>query len=265
LRRAMPLGDLFSVEGRKKRRIEKSCERVNEKYAQSVDRFGAMEFLVKDGASAEGVVSLLRRFFWTYDKTIEDRDEKDYAFRGLVHLGQTLVVPQVRKMLRTADGSVSWLLRLLVELTSPADAQDIAAEALAACSGSDFERDPQKRIDLVHFLQDFPLPSTVQTLLPLVSDFSEEIRYVVVDALFLLKADQARDPLLQQLIAEESGRVRARIVEGFAALSWDVKGFTAQVEALLPEGYRLDKSGHVKLIPVKAAAAARSQPAPGKK
>jgi len=255
----MAIGDLFSAEGRKKRRIEKNCDRVNEKYAQSPDRFGAMEVLSREGGEA-AVRSLLRRFFWAYDKGIEDHDEKEYAFKALAHLGREQVLPVLTDVLRRADGSVSWLLKLLVEMVAREEALAIVAATLTACSGNDFERDPQKRVDLIHFLQDFQTDAAVGALLPLVTDFAEEIRWTAVDALFHLKAEAAREPLLQALVSDESGRVRARIVEGLAETGWDVKGFTDKVESQLPEGYRLDKGGHVKLVPLKAAEAAKSKP-----
>ena len=64
-------------------------------------------------------------------------------------------------------------------------------------------------------------------------------------------AEVAREPLLTLLTneKEESRRIKRRIVDGFADLGWDVKGYSGTVEKLLADllpGARLDNHGKIK-------------------
>jgi hypothetical protein len=45
--------------------------------------------------------------------------------------------------------------------------------------------------------------------------------------------------------AEESLRLRIRIAEGFADLGWLVQGHRGGVEKKLPDGFQLDREGHI--------------------
>jgi len=61
----------------------------------------------------------------------------------------------------------------------------------------------------------------------------------------------AREPMLKVLTndKEESRRIKKRIVDGFADLGWDVKGFSGAVEKLIEDllpGSRLDNHGKIR-------------------
>ena len=63
--------------------LKKLVGKANSKDAQSADRFHALEQL-RDEASEEAVVGMLRRFTFMYDKTIEDEQEKEWVHDQLV-------------------------------------------------------------------------------------------------------------------------------------------------------------------------------------
>jgi len=80
-------------------------------------------------------------------------------------------------------------------------------------------------------------PRAARALVPYLTDIDEGVRFVTVEALLRQKdPEPAREPLLTLLTneKEESRRIKKRILDGFADLGWDVKGFSGTVEKMLP-------------------------------
>ena len=94
--------DRFSKDGRDQRAREKNAARAINKYAQSPDRLKAMQELRDDG-SAEALYALMRRFGMMYDKTIEDEQEKEWAFELARSRKARLALPALKKYMISAD------------------------------------------------------------------------------------------------------------------------------------------------------------------
>ncbi len=237
--------DLF---GGGKGRLGKHIARAKNKDAQSADRFASLEALRDDG-SPEAVEGLLSRFTIRYDKSIEDEQEKQFVFDELVKMGSK-ILPPLQKHLRNAE-SISWGLKVLHEVASPDEAWPILAD-LCERNDNTYTRDPSKKIQLLVYLGEQPDPRAAKALLPYLTDMDEGVRFVTVEALLRHKdTESAREPLLQLLTndKEESRRIKKRIIDGFADLGWDVKGFSGTVEKMLPDllpGARLDNHGKIK-------------------
>jgi hypothetical protein len=76
----------------------------------------------------------------------------------------------------------------------------------------------------------------------------EGVRFATIEALLALKNEAAaREKLLELFVSdsEESLRLRLRIAEGFADLGWLVQGHRGGVEKKLPDGFSLDRDGHI--------------------
>src|SRR5882672_11325734 len=97
----MGLLDFFSKEGRGRRNLERNLSRAINKYAQSPDRYKALQGLVEEG-SPEAIYGALRRFGMMYDKSIEDEQEKEWLFDALVDKGAA-IIPQLERYLQSAD------------------------------------------------------------------------------------------------------------------------------------------------------------------
>ena len=241
----MGLFDIFSKEKREERALAGNIQRTVNKYAQTGDRYRAMEALATEG-SAEALYGLCRRFSMMYDKSIEDEQEKEWVFDTLVAKGEG-ALPAVKRYLIAAE-SVSWPLRVLQKSAPSKDAElEIVAEVLARHEPG-YERDPTKKIQLIRHLGLMKHPKVPPLVAPYLEDMDEGVRFAAIEALLALKNQEvARDKLLALFVSdsEESLRLRIRIAEGFADLGWLVHGFRGGVEKKLPDGFHLDREGHV--------------------
>ncbi len=241
----MGLFDIFSKEKREERSRAGNIQRVINKYAQTGDRYKAMESLATEG-SDEALYGLMRRFGMTYDKSIEDEQEKEWAFDTLVSKGAA-ALPAAKRYLASAD-SVSWPLRVLQKIAPNKDAElEMVAEVLARHEPG-YERDPTKKIQLIRHIGLMKHPKGSALVAPYLHDMDEGVRFATIESLLALKnEEEARDKLLELFVsdAEESLRLRIRIAEGFADLGWLVQGYRGGVQKKLPDGFQLDREGHI--------------------
>jgi hypothetical protein len=241
----MGLFDIFSKEKREARARAGNIQRTINKYSQSGDRYKAMEALATEG-SDEALYGLMRRFGMVYDKSIDDEQEKEWVFETLVSKGES-ALPAVKRYLAAAD-SVSWPLRVLQKVAPDKDTEaDSVAEVLLRHEPG-YERDPTKKIQLIRHLGLMKHKKSPEIVVPYLGDMDEGVRFVTVEALLALKAEEVgREKLLELFVSdsEESLRLRIRIAEGFADLGWLVQGHRAAVEKKLPDGFQLDREGHI--------------------
>lgn len=238
--------DLLSKERRDERARSKNIQRALNKYAQSADRMRALEALAEDG-SDESCYALLRRFGLMYDKTIEDEQEKEWVFETLCAKARRSL-PAVKRYLLSAD-SISWPLRVLDKIVEDKAEELAVIEEVLARHEPGYERDPTKKIQLLHHLGQIRDPKVAVLIVPYLKDMDEGVRYTAAESLVRQKNEEiAREPLLQLFTSdeEESLRIRIKIAEGFAELSWLVHGHRQAVEKKLPETYTLDREGHIK-------------------
>jgi hypothetical protein len=244
----MGLLDIFSKEKREERARASNIQRATNKYSQSGDRYRAMEALATEG-SEEALYGLLRRFGMMYDKTIEDEQEKEWVFDTLVSKGES-ALPAVKRYLISAE-SVSWPLRVLQKVAPSKDVEvEIVAEVLARHEPG-YERDPTKKIQLIRHLGLMKHPKGSALVVPYLEDMDEGVRFASIEALLALKNEEvARDKLLTLFVSneEESLRLRLRMAEGFADLGWLVQGHRKAVEEKLPDGFQVDREGHISKL-----------------
>jgi hypothetical protein len=241
----MGLLDLFSKDKRDGRTLQKNIERATNKNAQSLDRIRALEALANDG-SDDALYGLLRRFGVVYHKSIEDEQEKDWVFETLVEKGKS-ALPAIRRYLLSAD-SISWPLRLLEKIADRDETLD-AVKAVAARHEPGYERDPTKKIQLLHHLGHFDHPEAAAIAAPYLGDMDEGVRFATVEVLIAQKReDVAKAPLLKLFASdeEESRRIRMQICEGFVERGWLVDAASRPgVERKLPETFQLDRDGRI--------------------
>jgi HEAT repeat protein len=118
--------------------------------------------------------------------------------------------------------------------------------------GREYTRDPEKKLVLLTWLREHHAGASSAdveaALLPLLEDFSDDVRISAARALVSVSTgEHARDALIQLLLRDrDNARVRGEVLEALAALGADVKGHRPAVEALLVEPFYLDREGQVK-------------------
>lgn len=224
--------------------IAKHAPRVANKRGQASDRWESIQAL---GAmkTADAVKALLPRFTFYADPSITDGEEKDEAFRLIVGMGE-VAIPPVRAFAAKAE-SLSWALKILERLAS---AEEVA-EVLVGLLGKmdvEYERDPQRKLQVLTALEERKDPRIGPVAVRFLEDVHETARFHAVGT--VLHQDDAathREALAKVIVAEESVRIKARILEAFAERGWEVGPLREKIQKALPPGFALDAKG----VPIK--------------
>ncbi len=241
----MGILNFLSKEGRGKRNLEGNIKRAVHKYAQSPDRYKALQGLLENG-TPEAIYGAIRRFGMMYDKSIEDEQEKEWLFDALVEKGAS-IIPQVERYLLSAE-SISWPLRLLNKVAAKEHELEVIKRILERHEPG-YERDPTKKIQLVNHLAGLKATEAPALCVGYLVDMDEGVRYAAAEALIRLEnEDVAREPLIEHFVAdsEESLRVRLQIAEGFVARGWLVTTHRPAFDKKLPDQFSIDRQGLIK-------------------
>jgi hypothetical protein len=201
----------------KEKSLQRTIERATNKLAQQADRFPALEKLAEDG-SEEALLGLCRRFAVTSSKSVEDEQEKAWVVETLVAKGPT-ALPALRRFLKNAE-ALSFPLKVLERVGDKAKVLEVVDEILAR-EPPGYVRHPERRIDLVRWLADWPGGTSeeiVTRLTPYLGDFDENVRFAVIEGMAHHEVAVVGPSLLAAAVRpeEESGRVRRRLIEVLA-------------------------------------------------
>ena len=223
--------------------LAKHVARVANKRAQKHERWESIQVLASDG-SDEALRALLTRFSIRVDPSITDGEEKNAAFLGVVQNGEAALGP-VRDCLASSE-TLAWPLKILKEIQSEDEVTTILLELLATMD-TEYERDPQKKIDVIASLEERRDPRIVEALTRFLEDMNETVRFYTVGAILAQEeADSALDALTNALLSEESVRVRIRMLDGYVEHGWTLGGAKDEATKRMPTGYSLGKQGEVR-------------------
>ncbi|MGB8932765.1 MAG: HEAT repeat domain-containing protein [Anaeromyxobacteraceae bacterium] len=248
----MGLFDLFaSKETRAQGALQKLTQKLTQKYGPPENRAKAIDQL-HDLGTPEALQALCMRFTILADPTITDADEKQRVFQLLAEEGEQAVVP-VERFIHEQESGVAWGLRILAAVLPAERLQPIVLGELSHL-GRVYSRDPEKKLTLLTWLRehiagaDSAGEAVAEAVLPLLEDFSDDVRIAATRALAALaRSERTRDALVGLLLRDrENLRVRGEVFEALAELGADVKGHRPDVEALIAEPFFLDREGHVK-------------------
>lgn len=231
--------------------IEKHGQRAGNKRAQAPDRWDAIQALAsiltivkKEGADdrvGAVVAALLARFTFYADPTITDQEEKDFAFRVVLDAGAG-GVDAIRAFMKRSEALV-WPLKMLDRLLSP---EEVVTELLALLEDMDLEyqRDPQRKLQVLHALDERRDPRIAAAARRFLEDVNETARFHAVGA--ILGQDDAADfraAVVEALSKEESVRVKDRILEAFSGRGWDLGEARGIIEKQSLPSWSFDKAG----------------------
>ena len=234
----MGFKNLFSSSGRGKSKVDKLIKTATNPYAQSADRYDAMERLLSEG-SDEALTGLFRRFTIVSTKSIEDEEEKGWVYRRLSDLGQKVLGPA--KAFCLESDNIAWALRIVEDVADETQEWEIL-DALLEQHPPGYERDPSKKLQLLTHVAEIEDPQVPRILEGYVQDPDEGIRFFVVEQLFDIGDPAAREPVLQRLLdpSEESLRIRTKILDGLADREWDVSDHAKGVAANIGNEHALE-------------------------
>jgi hypothetical protein len=238
------LKDFFSSGGRQKSKLDKLIKTATNPYTQSVERYSAMEKMLEDG-SEEALVGMFKRFTMVSTKSIEDEEEKGWAYRQLSGLGEK-VLPAARKFCLEND-SVAWALRIVEDVADEKQEWEIL-DALVEKHPPGYERDPAKKQQILTQIADIDDPRVAAILAGYLEDHDEGIRFYTVEQLVDIGDERSREPLIARLTnpEEDSLRLRTRILDGLADLEWDVAEHTDAIAKVIGHEHDLRAGKIVK-------------------
>lgn len=226
--------------------VKKHGARAVDKRAYQPDRWDSLRALAGT-PSKETAAALLPRFTFRIDPSITDQEEKDLAFQGIVAAGEE-AVPAILAFLRK-DGGVSWPIRMLSAIL-PAERVTDELLALVADLGTGYERDPQRKIQLVAALEDRRDPRIIDALTRFLTDTNEPTRFHAIAAILAQEGAEAAHPLIvQRLYEDDSTRVRGAILDACVARGIKVPtDRLPETRKMAPLGYVVDEDGTVRKL-----------------
>jgi HEAT repeat protein len=246
----MGLFDLFgSKEERERGALKKLAKRVTERYGPPENRQKAIQQL-GDMGTPGALSTLCLRFTVRAEPGITDDEEKETARQILVDAREAAIGP-METFVREQESGIAWGLRALAEVVPAERVLEVVVRELARL-GREYTRDPEKKLVLLTWLVEHHAGATSAelegALLPLLEDFSDDVRISATRAIARLAPGEAgRDALIQLLLRDrDNARVRGEVLEALAQAGADVKGHRPSVEALLVEPFFLDREGRVK-------------------
>lgn len=218
--------------------------KVTQKYGDPTTRQKAIEQLGEMDLP-EATAALLGRFTINVEPATTDADEKDHVFEVLKARGDKVVEP-VKQFLLGNDKASSWALRIL-DAVLPEQEAITAALSVLEKMGAGYSRDPERKLVMMHFLEEKDDPRIVPAVLPFVDDTEDDVRITAVKLLAKRKDERAREPFLNVLTSGDIGkRVQTALIAGLCEAGFGVQGYREKVETLLSEPFFLDKSGVIK-------------------
>jgi HEAT repeat protein len=218
--------------------------KVLQKYGDAATRQKAIDELGKL-RSPDTVPVLMQRFTFAVDPQTTDAEEKQAVFEFICSLGRE-ALPPVKEFLKASDVASSWALKILEAILPPDQVIGVVTEELMRL-GAEYTRDPEKKEVLLHFLEGKADERIGPVALPFLHDMSDDVKLCAIRTLASVKFEPAREALLSLLVAEDTARrVQTACVMALAETGFTVQGYREKVEARLPEGFYVDKSGVVK-------------------
>ena len=240
----MAFFDFLSSDKRRKKRLEREIKSANNKFKPKDYRQISLQNVIVEAREGNEIAinGLIRRFSVVAEPTIEDEKEKSWVFDALVDIGDK-TIPALKQALRNSE-SITWVQRTLRQIVTPEAYKD---EMLAVLEDFDteYERNPDRKLQTIMALSEIADEGVVSAIMRFLEDVDETVRYQTVTALASQGMESSREPLLKTMCEDESIRIRNEVIDAFARLGWLTTGYKKKVEAILPSGFRMDKSGKI--------------------
>ena len=218
--------------------------KVTQKYGDPANRQKAISQL-GEMKTPEALAVLMYRFTLTVDPHTTDADEKDHVFEIICGLGKEAVQPS-KDFLKRTDTASSWAIKVLEEILPKEEVIQIVCDELQRL-GTEYTRDPEKKVVLLGFLEGKDDPRIPDVVVPLLADMSDDVKMAALKNLAPRQFEPAREKMLELLLGDETAkRVQTAALEAIATSAFTVQGYREKVEKRLGDGWHLDKAGALK-------------------
>jgi hypothetical protein len=231
-------------EKRKNKAVQKNSEKLASKNSTYEGRLGAMDFLQGVGTE-EAIYGLLRRFEYTYDHSIKDKDEKERVREIVAGFGADAVKPLV-KFISTRT-NIGTPIDILKQVVSEDEFVSYMCDAMGQGEILFDKNESERRLEILEHLKHYQSQRIVDQILTFFDSSDEPTRIAALEALRAQPTEKLRDPLLRAMIetGPESPRLVFSIAEVFAETDWTFKEERREIGALLPPEFNINKAGRI--------------------
>ena len=224
----------FLFGGSQESQLKRHAKRVINLNTQVDDREASAQWLADEG-SPQAIFAMLKRFGLNYEHRMKDTQEKERIFLLLERLGQQAVQPSKDWMRKNVQ--FAYPLRLITQIEGQEKTILFLLELLAL-ENDDFS--PQKKLQILSHLQRHKHERIGPSVIPLLTDFNEDVRFATIEVMAIQQDPQTREPLLDQMTKEASNRLRHRIATIFTEANWNVSPHAEKIANHIPVGFRLE-------------------------
>jgi hypothetical protein len=225
------------------RQIQKALKQVTQMHGEAATRVGAMERLAS-WQTPEAAAALLRRFTVQTPQSSMDLEEKQYAVRLLVQMGNIAVQP-ILNYLRV-EPDVTYPVRALREILPQEEFHKSLTDVLTSLS-TGYARWPEAKAVFIGHLPDDAFSLVAATVIRSLEDEDDDVCIAAIDYLARNGDETIREKLIQVFLEGEARpRVRGRILDHFCEMEWPVKGYRKKMEEAIALPFYLTSKGTVK-------------------
>jgi HEAT repeat protein len=232
-------------ENSEQNKLKKQIKRAQDKIATTETRYAAFDTLKKIGTTA-AILGLIGRFAFNYDKSIVDKEEKEYVLNILIDFNARAIEPL--KQFIQNNYTIGWPAQTLSKLIPEKELLDYLILQISTEEYLFDEKENDKRLELLNLVANYKNELLIEKAIKLLSDEDDRVKLKVIEILETQKDEKAREPLLNMLTDNNMPiRLKTRIFEAFTKTDWTVSGFRKKVEEILPQGYYINKEGQIRL------------------
>jgi len=239
----MGLFDFLSGKNSDEKAVASARKTLMNPYHQSVERYGAIDELVKIGSEA-ALRALMGRFTYRVDGPTTDEEEKRYALGKLPEFGEA-AIPVLREFIKK-ENAVYFPLQGLREIAGDEEAVDALLEAIHGLDPG-FHQDQERLREIVSNLRDFRHERVCSALVEMLASRAVEIRFYALDGLAAYPAAEVAQHFAHRILdPDETQRVRLLATELACEHAIPLGEWLADIAEKLPPGYLLDSTGLVR-------------------
>ncbi len=196
---------IFDKDKAQVKQVDRLRKKLINIWVQSPDRNYAAEQL-RDIGTPEALTALLGRFKVNVKNSTYDNEEKLYIYDMFVLRGAE-VIEIVKAFIRNEEVQVNWPMKILDDLL-PSDQMAEFIEELLASMSVDYERDPEKKEQMILRAGRFSdFEQVAQQVARFTVDDNENIRFLAVSQVIQQDHPWAIEALRNNLHLEDSGRI----------------------------------------------------------